>query len=245
MIGTRFQNTSQIRQHIVLFALAFRNVVIERRGETLRVPISFANKERFFGRLESEIDGRNPKNKAAAIETVLPRMSFNITNMQYRSDYKTPSTNSKSFEQPDGTFTAQFVPSPWEIDMELSVYTRYEEDMLTIMEQIVPFFQPHITLQMETELEYPSIKHRDVHITLNGITPQEELFGSMEERRVLVWNFGFKLSPVYLYPPSLNTGGRIEKILIDFATGTETIDVEEYDEVERDVLSHLKDEDDA
>lgn len=242
MIGTKFQTTAQVRQHIILFAVAFRNIVIERKGEFVRVPLSFANKERFFGRLSSEIDGRNPKNKhRAAIETVLPRMSFNITDMRYKPELKTPSTNSKSFEQPDGKITAQFVPAPWEIGMELSVYTRYEEDMLTIMEQIVPFFQPNITMQMETEVEYPNIKHRDVHITLDGITPQEELFGSMEDRRVLVWNFNFRMSPVYLYPPSLSDGHRIERILLDFASGNAEFTQKEYDETERDVLGSNED----
>lgn len=237
MIGTRFQTTDQIRNHIVLFAVAFRNIVIQRNGKDIRVPVSFANKERFFGKINSQLHSPDPRdNKRANVETVLPRISFNITNMQYKPEMKTPSTNTKTFEQPDGTVTAQFVPAPYEVQVEMSVYTRYEEDMLRIMEQIVPFFQPHITLQMETEIEYPHIRHRDVHITLNNIQPEQDLYGTFEERRTLVWNYDFTMSPVYIYPPHLDGIGKITKILLDFATGTEDVPVKEYDEAQREVV---------
>lgn len=238
MIGEQFKSFDQIRKHIILFAVAFRNVMIQRNnGKVIRVPISFGNKERFFVKLNSELYEADPReNKRANIETVLPRMSFNITNMQYRPSIKTPSTNYKTFEQPDGKVTAQFVPTPWDISFELSVYTRYEEDMLKVFEQIVPFFQPHITMEMETEIDYPNIKNRDVHLVLDGVSPEEDIYGSMEDRRTLVWNFAFKMGPVYIYPPSIDNVGKIKSIKLDFVTGVETVSGDEIDVVDLEVL---------
>lgn len=229
MIGSDFQTTNQIRNYIVLFGLIFQGVNVWRDNDRkINVPIQFGSKEKFFAKLNSELyHGGDPRdNPRANIEQVLPRMGFTITNMQYKPELKVPSNNFKMFEQPDGMTTAQFTPSPWDVSFQLSVYTRYEQDMLKIFEQIVPFFQPNITARVGTEIEYPHITDRSVNLTLNGVQPDEQVFGEMSERRVLVWNFDFVMSPVYIYPPSVSNQSVIRNIILDFsASGGGEFDV--------------------
>lgn len=242
MIGSNFQETNQIRNHIVLFGLIFQGINVWRKDDRkINVPIQFASKEKFFAKINSEIfHGGDPRsNPQANIEQVLPRMGFNITNMQYKPDLKVPSTNYKSFEQPDGTLTSQFTPSPWEVSFQLSVYTRYEQDMLKIFEQIVPFFQPNITAKIGTEIDYPHVQDRSIHLTLTGVQPDEQLFGEMNERRVLVWNFDFIMSPVYIYPPSLSEQGVIRTIILDFSAsggGEFDVNIDDINSVEQLIL---------
>lgn len=238
MIGNDFQKTNQIRNHVILFALVFQNINVWRKdNKKINVPIQFANKEKFFAKLTSELfHGGDPRNNPRAnIEQVLPRMSFNITNMQYNPELKVPSVNHKSIEQPDGSMTVQFTPTPWTINFQLSVYTRYEQDMLKIFEQIVPFFQPNISLRVGTEIDYPHVQDRAVNLTLAGVQPDENLFGDMNDRRSLVWNYDFIMSPVYIYPPSLEDQGLIRKIILDFSAtgGSVEFDIDNAEELEQ------------
>lgn len=218
MIGEDFQPTRQVRNHVVLFGAAFNNVYIWRKNDRkIKVPLSFANKERFFVKINSDLNSQDPQdNTTTNVENVLPRMSFNITGMDYAPEHKTPTQNYKFLENTQGDTIAQFVPAPWTINFQLSSYVRYEAEQLKIFEQIAPFFQPHITMIMETALEEPVVNNQHIHLTLDSVQPDESIYGGMEERRALVWNYNFTMKPVYIYPPSFGGVSQIQKIILDF-----------------------------
>jgi len=78
-----------MRKYVILFGTMFNQVTLIRKApdsdtelERFRVPISYAPKDKYVTRFESDPDLLSPT------QTVLPRMSFYITNVSYDADRK-------------------------------------------------------------------------------------------------------------------------------------------------------------
>ena len=74
-----------LRDYVVTFGTLFNNISIIRKDRTssgtqtryVRVPLSYAPKERFIARLNQD------PNLTRAVAITLPRMSFEMTTMNY------------------------------------------------------------------------------------------------------------------------------------------------------------------
>ena len=85
MLGNTFYNQS-IRKVLVAFGTLFNNINIERTSEAglaevIKVPLSYVGRERFVAKLSQAISGTE-------IQTTLPRMSFEWTDIVYDSTRK-------------------------------------------------------------------------------------------------------------------------------------------------------------
>ena len=77
----------------------------------------------------------------------------------------------------------RFIPAPY-ISIELSIITKYQDDMLQILEQILPYFQPQFNLTVDL---VNSIGERDIPITLEGISMQDDYEVTIQPEEV--WYF--------------------------------------------------------
>ena len=78
------------------------------------------------------------------VQMTLPRMSFEFTSLTYDPSRKTTKTQSFLTTTPDGTEIKRVYSSvPYNMGFTLSIYTKLNDDMLQIVEQILPYFQPH------------------------------------------------------------------------------------------------------
>ena len=81
------------------------------------------------------------------------------------------------------------MPVPYNMQFELSIMTKLNDDALQIVEQILPYFQPAYNLTIEL---VESIKEkRDVPIVLENITMQDDYEGDFSSRRVLLYTLRF------------------------------------------------------
>lgn len=91
MFGNTYYH-SIIRKYIIMFGTMFNDIDVQRfdtagkRIQTLRVPIAYGPKEKYLVRLAQD------PNFDRDISISLPRMSFEITTMNYNSTRKLPST---------------------------------------------------------------------------------------------------------------------------------------------------------
>jgi hypothetical protein len=97
-------------------------------------------------------------------------MSFEFVGLSYDPTRKVTST--QTFVSPsvtDGTdIRKSYMPVPYNMDFELSIMTKLDDDMLQIIEQILPYFGPSYTLSLNL---LSSIgEKRDVPVTLNNIS---------------------------------------------------------------------------
>lgn len=172
-----------------------QNQTSDGTSEKTNVPITYSGKEKFIRRLtEASSISNNVK-----IETMLPRLGFEITNLQYDPVRKINKLNTKSRsvkidEQNTNTYQS-YAEVPYNVQYGLYCFTRTIEDNLQIIEQILPYFSPEfiVTLNMN-ELDV----NVDVPIVLNSTNLTETYEGDMSSRRMIVSTFSFT-AKAYIY----------------------------------------------
>jgi len=134
---------------------------------------------------------------------VLPRISFEMTSMEYDPTRKLNTLNKLTKQSAtagtDDEVKYQYQPVPYDMQFEMNILVKNAEDGTRIVEQIVPYFTPDFTVSVNVvpEVDGP----RDIPIILNSITSQDQYEGSFTERRVLTWTLSFTLKG-YLYGPT-------------------------------------------
>lgn len=189
------------RKLIVAFGSLFSNIKIERKDEgttvqTIAVPIAYAPKEKWIVRLEQDPTLTNHT------YITLPRMSFEITGMNYDSTRKTNRMNYITCGEPGvDSVNRIYAPVPWNIDITLYILTKTQEDALQIVEQILPYFSPEYTLAIKAIPESNVII--DVPIVLSGVTIQDDYDGDFQTRRFVTYTLSFTLK-ANMYGPVSN-----------------------------------------
>ncbi|QPI17863.1 tail sheath stabilizer and completion protein [Pectobacterium phage POP12] len=215
-----FYNSS-LRRYIVLMGGLFAHIAVKRKRENsehyIKVPISYASKEKFLASMDKLNYSQSTEN-IAKTETILPRMNLSMIDIQYNPVRKTSGViNEKmtSMSVRPGSSISQFNPVPYRIMFELGIYTRFEDDMFQIVEQILPYFQPHFNCHT-SELHTNEIKiDRDIKITIQSIAPDTTFEGDVRQRRHCEWSIMFELQG-YIYPPVTDRVGEIRTIYTDF-----------------------------
>jgi len=221
MFGTYFYNES-MRRMTIGFGQIFNNIQSKRKDsngnitQSIRVPLAYAPKEKFLARLDQQ---PSLDNREFAI--TLPRMSFEISGIQYDSSRKL--TRVQKFKHvksgADGKIlNFNYTPVPYNISYNLYSFTASAEAGLQIIEQILPFFQPDFTVTVNAIPEL-DIK-RDIPIVLNSVNYEDTYEGDFSRRRAVIYTLGFT-AKTYLFGPA-STQKVIKETQSDVYTDTDT-----------------------
>jgi hypothetical protein len=182
-----------IRKSIVAFGRLFSDIYIDRKqgdsvtGTTmqrLQIPLAYAPKEKWLVRIDGDPNLENNVN------TVLPRMSFEITGYNYDSARKT--NRMQQIKTGDTTQKSTlYTPVPYNLDVSLYILTKTQEDGLQILEQILPTFTPEYTLSVNAVPDMGVVI--DVPIILNSVQVQDEYDGDFQTRRSVVHTLNFQM----------------------------------------------------
>ena len=93
---------------------------------------------------------------------------------------------------------SQFMPVPYNLEVDLYVLAKQSDDALQIVEQILPFFQPDYTITIN-DMSDMGIK-RDVPIVLNRISYEDDYEGDFEQRRALIYTMNFTCKFYLVWP---------------------------------------------
>ena len=206
MFGTWFYH-KRVRTAVSVFGSMFNNLYVLRQnssGETIsqvKVPLSYAPKRNFISRLQAMSNGEDAERRVAI---KLPRMSFEITNMQYDATRQLPKNNNISATI-DDSITAKrklYTATPYTISFQLNVYAKSQDDALQIVEQVLPYFAPQYTLTIKPFSDIPTLTE-DVPITLSGVTFSDDFEGAVEQRRTIIYTLDFEMK-IALYGPESN-----------------------------------------
>lgn len=230
---------SSLRNYIVLMGQLFNHIQIKRvRGDKVsfvKVPISYASKEKFVAAM-NKINNPLSAEEKAKVETILPRMNLSMVDLSYNATRKTSMMTAEKKSQlvDPRRSIVQFNPVPYRIMFELGIYTRWEDDVFQIVEQILPYFQPHFNSKI-TELHDQEITvDRDVKIVLQSVSPDTSFEGEANTRRHIEWSLMFELQG-FLYPPSDYRAGEIRTVYTDFFANTNTLDSDNFESVDSQV----------
>ena len=130
MLGQYFYNES-IRKCIIAFGSLFNDIYIERKDaagttiQTLKVPLAYGPKQKFFIRLEAD------PNLDEKVAITLPRIGFEISGLDYDPSRKlnriikkkmVSNTEDKKLKQ----MTTQYTPVAYNLSFELFVWLRIQ-----------------------------------------------------------------------------------------------------------------------
>ena len=206
--------TEILRRTIISNATLVNNVTIQQDNSVVKVPLAYGPTQKFLARIEQSPD----LNKPTAI--TLPRMSFDFTGLTYDPSRKVTTTQQFTVKDPDdGTETKKaFMPVPYNMNFELAIMTKLNDDALQIVEQILPYFQPayNLTVELVSTIQ----EKKDVPVVLENITMEDDYEGDFTKRRVLLYTLRF--TKTYLFGPvSYATKDIIKKATVYFLTGTD------------------------
>jgi hypothetical protein len=216
MLGTYYYHEI-IRKTIIGFGTLFNNIFIKHEGiddstlDETKVGLAYGPQQKFFAKI------REQANLTKAVAITLPRMSFEMTSVQYDPTRKSGIT--QTFKASDGTNLKKvFMPVPYNIGFELSIFSKLNDDALQIIEQILPYFQPsfNITVNLVKSIG----EKRDIPIVLDNISFRDEYEGDFTTRTALIYTLQFT-AKTYLFGPVADTSdGIIKKVQVDYAADT-------------------------
>ncbi len=225
MLG-RYYYHQIFRKSIIAFGTLFNNIVVKRKEpgvkvptgkdaiEAYKVPIQYGPYQKYLAIIEAEPDARRQ-----GVQISLPRMSFEIKGLNYDGSRKlTPTqfsrTVPKDADAKPGTQYSQYLPVPYNLEVELNILAKNQDDGLQIIEQILPSFHP--SLNVSIEIIDVTHEERDIAIVLNGVGYTDDYEGDYATRRTLIWTLNFTVK-TYLFGP-VDTSKDIRKIVLDYRT---------------------------
>ena len=209
-----------VRKTIVAFGTLFNDIHIKHKDNAkddfsiITVPIAYGPVQKFLARLEQVPD---LKRKASI---TLPRLSFEMTGIQYDSSRKSSTMQTfRSVDKSNGEVVQVFLPVPYNINFRLSILTKLNEDALQIIEQILPYFQPH--LNVTVDLISSIGEKRDIPIVLNNISMEDNYEGDFTTRRNLIYTLDFTAKTYLFGPVGSPNDGLIKKVQVDYYSNTD------------------------
>lgn len=191
MLGDYFYH-STIKKSVAIFGTLFNNITVKRLGDSqeisqyTKVPLSYGPRQKFLERIRSQKDLNDPK-----LALKLPRMSFEMTSISLDAASKLNPLNKISQAKDPTHYSVARQSVPYIIGFQLSVYGKNQDDVLQIVEQIIPNFGPEYTVSVK-DMEYPGSK-TDVPVVLNGVSPSDDYEGNFESNRLILYTLDFSM----------------------------------------------------
>lgn len=229
MIKNYYYN-SQLKKYIIAFANIFTGLNVKSGTDgcgnitTMIVPIRYGSSDRVVAAISSS----NTQNKLHT----LPIMSCYLTNLDLAPDrmHGVNQTDRRTYLDQGGVFPSdvksihRVMPIPYNMEMELALYTSNTDQLYQILEQILILFDYQLQLEFN---DAPFDWTKQTMIELIGLSNQEN-YPIGIDKRIIQWNFQFKL-PIWLSPPLEIRNNLIEQIKIRLGN-LESLTLDEIDE---------------
>ena len=216
MLGTYFYHEI-LRKTVIGFGTLFNDINIRHRDASgtsfsnLKVPLAYGPIQKFLARIQQQPD----LNREVAL--TLPRLSFEMTGLQYDPSRKNGVTQTFLATQ-NGNAKKVYMPVPYNVTFELNIISKLNDDSLQIIEQILPYFQPslNITINLISAIG----EKKDVPVVMESITQNDQYEGGFDSRRLIIHTLRFTAKTYLFGPVAESTDGLIKKVDVDYYTNT-------------------------
>ena len=214
MLGTYFYHEI-LRKTVIGFGTLFNDINIRHRDASgtsfsnLKVPLAYGPIQKFLARIQQQPD----LNREVAL--TLPRLSFEMTGLQYDPSRKTGVTQTFLATQ-SGNAKKVYMPVPYNVTFELNIISKLNDDSLQIIEQILPYFQPslNITINLISSIG----EKKDVPVVMESITQNDQYEGGFDSRRLIIHTLRFTAKTYLFGPVAESTDGLIKRVDVDYYT---------------------------
>lgn len=196
-----------IWKYCVVFGTFFNDIYIQRGDATtpdmqkFKVPIEFGPREKFL----AMTNAKPTDEKRHAIQ--LPRMSFELTQMQFDPTRK---IQRQKLISDRGRLILR--GAPWNLTFKLSIMTKNMLDATKIAEQVLFMFQPDFTVDVKLINGFDHIDR--ITTDFAGVQHSDLYEGDFQTLRTTVWEMDFVMK-AWLYGP-VDDGKQIKKVDITF-----------------------------
>lgn len=188
-----------VRRYVALFGSLFSDVYIRRdstKDDYIKVPIRYGTGNMY---LKAPQDGESRETKQ--VSRILPAMAFKLDNFYKDVNRKTNPMNriqNVAFDSEDNK-KYQFNRIPYNFIFELEIRTKNSDDMMQIVEQVVPAFDGNlsVTIQDTTGVAV----EQDIIISLEEVA-MEDNYDEEMQGRLIEWKLTFELRG-FLYKRTL------------------------------------------
>lgn len=213
---------SHTRNIVILFGQLFNNIVINRTDssnavkQVIQVPILYSAKEKFVERIKAAPTLDTGRSR---FEIVLPIMGFEITGLSYDPARKLTTTTRQTAIDTNNDINAGYVSTPYDLNVELTIYAKNQDDGFQILEQILPYFNPDFSVALK---ELPELGiTRNIQIKLDNISPSYDYAGDMAQRTTILWTLQFTIKMNYFgYIEKANV---IKETIVSLFSSPETL----------------------
>lgn len=166
------------RKLITAFLAQFNDITVEKYAwdETTQdyiprsiyqIPIHFASGDKMWLINQSTSARKTfpPENALAPVEMhmTVPRIGVSLSGLVYDTDRHNNKNNRVTV---NGGANSIYMPVPYNVELEMTSITKSIDDSFQIMEQILPYFSPAISLDINTYLDIVE----SIPVTLNSMT---------------------------------------------------------------------------
>ena len=206
--GVHFYHAT-IKRIVSVFGTIFNNIRVGRHnGDKIsniaRVPISYGPRQKFLARVNEKLDEQK-------VAIKLPRMSFEITSIDYDTSTKLNRMNTTLLPTDNNSplkRKKQYQSVPYILGMQLNILARNQEDALQVLEQVLPTFTPEYTVTIK-DIEGPGTK-TDVPFILNSVSLQDDYEGDFQGRRTIIYTLDFTVK--IRFAPDTSDSNIIKKV---------------------------------
>jgi len=208
-----------VRKTIIAFGTLFNDIHIRHQDgdgndvSDMKVPLAYGPSQKFLARLTQQADLNKP------VQINMPRMSFEMTSIQYDSTRKSSLVQTFKTCDDGSKVKKVFMPVPYNIGFELNILSKLNDDSLQILEQILPYFQPHFNLTVD--LVQSIGEKRDIPIVLESVNFQDDYEGNFDTRRALIHTLQFTAKTYLFGPIADSSDGLIRKVQVDMYSSTD------------------------
>ena len=208
-----------IRKTIIAFGTLFNDVHVRHTDQAgnsagdLKVPLAYGPSQKFLARITQQADLNKP------VQITMPRMSFEMTSIDYDPSRKSSLVQTFKTCDDGSKVTKVFMPVPYNIGFELNILSKLNDDSLQILEQILPYFQPHFNLTIDL-IESIGEK-RDIPIILESVSFQDDYEGNFDTRRALIHTLRFTAKTYLFGHIADSSDGLIRKVQVDMYSSTD------------------------
>ena len=202
-----------IRLYTAVFGTLFNELKIYREEDNkyIKVPLSYAGDQKHNVRNQ-----QNPDPNARRYKMRTPRMAFRLVGWQ-KDDARITNRNHKLQNTSVNRDTVNGVSSqynrvPYNFQYELRVKVKFMDDLNQIVEQILAYFNPSISIKVTDNPDMQG--DTALQISLMDSNMEDQFEGDFEESRLLEASFNFELKG-YIYLPTSDSS-IIKEVTINY-----------------------------
>lgn len=201
-----------IKLYTSILGTLFDNLKIVRSdGKAIKVPLSYAGQQKQNTRLDQNEDPNSARYKMR-----LPRISYMLTGFEKDDSRATNKMHVLQEQnvnrQLEGGVSTQLNRVPYNFTYDVMLKTKHIDDMLQLIEQIVPYFNPSLKVVVKDNPDLDSETTVDIALISNNF--QDQFEGPYEDGRLIETTLSFSLEG-YLYTAT-SQSGLIKTVYINY-----------------------------